>query len=383
MPEIIRGSLVDAIIAQTAEGPIVSRIKPGVINPGSPGDLLERASGFAKDRLRKVTIIPENPKKSKWARTLPMLDDDFRVRHTPLTGKIVIVSYQPDSVDSELLKERWNTFQNVEDAIRYTTRVQDDHEIGGKETLKMQALTDVVSSTYGKIESNELKEGNVDEFLQEVSTLLESSGILKARAANRKALAEQLKKIIRKIRNRDTDNLIQQTILASSVIKILVENMIDDKVVAKYSEIGIQHLMTERYRERISLESVVKNGERFLEIPEDFEDIKRHMQRFETFANIFLDLDKIIVSPYKNAAVFFLTFMFGYPENRSQAKGRKRLIASMNSPEVVQMLDDIHNGEGAEDSNSPEVFRRRLTIGLEILNNVLEQGERNLESKTV
>ena len=43
MPEIIRGSLVDAIIAQTAEGPIVSRIKPGVINPGSPGDLLERA----------------------------------------------------------------------------------------------------------------------------------------------------------------------------------------------------------------------------------------------------------------------------------------------------------------------------------------------------
>ena len=377
MHERQTGSIVDAIIAQTSDGPIASRIRPAV--PGSPDDLLQRAPDFAQGRKKKRRVEFENPDRSKWARGLPELTNDFRVRFNPLSGEIIMVSYPRDSKELDLAKERWVTYPDLETSIRTAGHIVDEFEFEGNETRKMDAISELTHDTYRRVEEKKLtSQEDIDSYLAYALSLLEESGISRVRVANKKMIKNKLTKVIDDITNGKENDLIKQTVLAATVIGIVMEEMIADDIVTKYGELEKSVLFPERNRERLLIQSVIERGNKFLRIPEDFEDIARHIKRFERFANIILNPEKVKAAPYRGPALFFLSFMFGFPKRRDEIKPIKRMLKRMYSEEAVQMLDDIHNGENAEDSNSPEIFRRRLTIGLEILRTILEQGEKNL-----
>ncbi|OGK31126.1 hypothetical protein A3F29_00660 [Candidatus Roizmanbacteria bacterium RIFCSPHIGHO2_12_FULL_33_9] len=368
---------------------------------GSPAELRLHAPRLAENRFQSpVSLGIENPMVSDYAKRLPNLLDDRRIRVDPFNGSIYIRSWRrttrqkvderqgklfsdEENTDKVSLK-RWNRYPDIESAIRSARYVVENYSPNGKTSENLNTILVLVEDLFDGFTNGDITFDNLDEHIDYSLHVLEEAGLLRAQIPNRIELKQQILAALNKDKLGRGNILISRTRLAAATIKILEEKLIAGQTQEKYNYLLVSQLYVERMTERLFLDQVTTQAIRFLSLPENHRDLPQAEINLETFAKTFLDPERIKASPYRGPALIFLAYVFGWPQK--DAKIMKKILRTLYSKEgldVVPVIDKIHETGKDGSIKAVQAFRERVSHGLRILEDALALGERNLESKTV
>lgn len=375
---------------------LVRSVKPynGIPRPGSPEELILVSPSLAKARLkRQATLVNENDLVTKRTERLPYLYGDARVRYDPLQGSIHIRSWirtKPKKQDRQgefdlqiptVSKKRWTSFKDVETAIRASTHIIEKNSPGGQNLDGLNAVIDLSQDLFDRFTVGDITPETIPDYLDYAYTVLKDSHLLKAKVPNKQDTVKQIIEALGKDSLKRFNSLISRTKLASSIIKLLEEKLIAGQTQEKYNYILVSLLLAERNTERFYILQMINQIKSFLNLSDENKELKNAGLNLRTVSRKFLSPELILVAPYRQATVFFDALVFGWP--KENIKGQKKLFSSMFPEIPLETIDEIHKEPKNGSPESIEKFRRSLASGIEILQDVLDRGARNLESKSV
>ena len=205
---------------------------------------------------------------------------------------------------------------------------------------------------------------------------LENAGLLKSKVQNRQNAVRQIMEALAKDNLDRFNPLISRTKLASASIKLLLEKLVSEQTVQKYNYLLSALLFVERDTERFYLEQVLEQALIFLNLPTNHKEYEKAKLHLESMAFEFLNPECIKVSPYRNTALLFLIYVFGFPEEN--AANWKYLFDKSFSRENRCEMQRLHK----EDDSSPDPlarFNERLIHGISLIESILIGGQKNLD----
>src|SRR3989338_6573143 len=169
---------------------------------GSPAELRLHAPRLAENRFQSpVSLGIENPMVSDYAKRLPNLLDDRRIRVDPFNGSIYIRSWRrttrqkvderqgklfsdEENTDKVSLK-RWNRYPDIESAIRSARYVVENYSPNGKTSENLNTILVLVEDLFDGFTNGDITFDNLDEHIDYSLHVLEEAGLLRAQIPNR------------------------------------------------------------------------------------------------------------------------------------------------------------------------------------------------------
>jgi len=347
-------------------------------------------------------IVPENPIKFNEIKRYLNLNENYKIKINPFSGEIYIATYRHNQKEdlqsqhskdeivlmqrgrnpSQKIVKRWNSYQDIESAIRSAEHISDRYgKEKGKEVENTRGIIDLTKRLLTKFESGNVSNENIEEITQETSKELAALGFDNAEKPIKQEMASQIINAAGKDKLGRVNPLISTTRLASACLKAIRELLVDKKIREKFSAISMD-LESEREVERFYLSQATVLIQKALE-KQTISDFKAKIPVLKTYFLTFLSPEKMKVAPYRNPALFSRYSLFGIRnEDRylftKMFPNEQKTLNAINLPPIDKVMREAMFMKTACGE-----IQERLIESLESINNVLDKGTRDLEKKEV
>lgn len=356
--------------------PLISRV-----DPQSPSGLLYKAPEIVKRRQAKKPIygVEHEGRQAIVVRFPNLLHADERIKYNPSTGDVYIGSWtrrkskNPKQKDEAL--RRWNKWGDIETAIRGATHIVEKHRDGGEISNALHAVHGLTQSLFDGFTSGEITLKNVSDYLDKAVTILEINHLIKPTTPNRQLLVDQIISALKKDSLGRFNPLVSRTRLASSAIKLLHELFIAGQTQQKYNLLLTSILQVERETERFFINQILDKSKELL-ATEYGDSATVQSKALWKLSVALLNPDFIKVAPYRKPAIMFVGYVFGFPEKYREKW--EEMFIKIFGEDNLKVIKFIHENSNNGDIEYDEKFKERLTHGIQILDEALSLGERNL-----
>lgn len=359
--------------------PLVKRI-----SPQSPTSLIHKAPEIVKHRQAKKPIygVENIGRQAIVVRFSNLLHADERIKYDPSNGDVYIGSWtrrvSKENPQSKP-KRRWNNWGDIEKSIRGAIHIVEKHKEGGEAHAELKTVHDLSLSLFDKFSSGEITYENLTEHLEDAVAVLEKNHLIKPTVTNRQLMVRQIVSALNRDSLKRFNPLVSRTKLASATVKLIYELFIVSQTQQKYGLLLASILQVERETERFYIRQVLERSKE-LQVLEFGDFATDQSKAIWNLSISLLNPDLIKVAPYRKPAVMFVGYVFGFPEKfKDNWEGMFTKIFEKDNLEVIKF---IHENSNQGDKESYEKFKERLSHGIQILEEALTLGEKNLKKES-
>lgn len=370
-------------------------------NPESVERRILRSTKKLSVRMGKepLILVPENPAVLGKVEQYPCLNgNNNKIRFNPFTGEIFISTYrdsekrqqakQPTEIilmqrgnnPSRKIARRWARYPDIECAIRSSEHVLERYsKKGGVMVQNTLGVIDLTKRFLDLFESGQVNKDNLKGFMYEAAVELTRCGFAETEKPIRQELADQIIKAAAKDSLDRFNPLISRTRLTSAWVKAIKELLFAKKVREKFSLIEVD-LLGERAAERIYLAHSLQLINEVIRA-QNISELNPKISILKSFFISFLTPETIKVVPYRKAALVSRYILFGV--NDSEEKLFEAIFIDKQERLEIQSyipIDKIME-HAIFAKNAFGEIRERLMRSSVFVNNALEKGDRDLESK--
>ncbi len=329
----------------------------------------------------------------------PRLADDKRIRVNRLTGKLYISAFREPgkrnvtgliTEENTIFKRgqnpeaislrRWNTYPDIETAIRGMEHVFDKYDRqDGEEVDKTKRAVLVMRAVLKEFRTGAMTEERLSELSEMTARELVNAGFVDAEKLIKQKILDQLMLAAGTDSLDRMNPLISRTRIASAWLKTTHELLFAKRVREKYSYLYTL-LSAERDLERFHLEQMIRGIDNLLERGFRNREIRRSIFSLEGFSRRYLGL-RIPASPYRGASMLAHVMLFGarFEAQRQIAReyAGEEGEALLDLPSIVSVYHDdrrmaIERWE--EIADRLDSAKARLSVALQV-------GEHNLNKE--
>ena len=379
--------------------PQVERHTSGLIT-GGPDELFRLQHPVAERRFQKKVQIPDSLSPKEILQLPLLFEGEKRIRFNPTYGGIFIKRYRTRRRKKEMdinqdeqgiqesfpidigkktkleVEPEWPQLGTVENAIKTAKHIVEENSVDSHRVKKLESTLQLTHYLFEAFTSGEITDENLREYLGTGYEMLQQSGMLRPGSPNREDAVEQIVSALDKDSLGRFNPLISKTRLASASIKLLYENLVAGQTVQKYTYLLNALLYVERESERMYLEQILRQSLLILNLSPNNPVFKQFRDALQENAFQLLGLDVMKVAPYRRPALWYLMYVFGYPDGIERGDYRYVFGKSFTRESMFEIGRIHENDDDSPESN--QKFLDRLQSASVLIQEVLEFGEKEL-----
>lgn len=354
------------------------------ISPQSPTALIRTAPEIIYRRQAKKPIYGvENPGRQAIVVRFPnLLHTDERIKYDPSNGDVYIGTWSrrvsKGNSEKNTPLRRWNNWGDIENSIRGAIDIVEKHKVGGDTHTELKTVHDLSLSLFDKFTSGEITHENLPQYLEDAIAILEENHLINPMVKNKQIMVKQIISALNRDSLKRFNPLVSRTRLASSAVKLLHELFIAGQTQQKFNMLLTSILQVERETERFYIEQVLEKSKELRTV--EYGDISTEQSKtLWKLAVSLLNPELIKVAPYRKPAVMFVGYVFGFPEKFKDIW--EEMFTKIFGEDNLNVINYIHEEKNGN-AESYERFKERLVHGIQILEEALARGERNLKKES-